>query len=758
MFSKLNILRHSLISKLILAVGLTLLVSMTAWSYYAIDHQKKTAMNNIVEATERLSTTVKLGAHYAMTLNSRDDIKQIINNISKQPDIEHIRIYNKKGRIKFSNRSEEIEHRTNILAEACIVCHRARPPLVDLSLEQRTRIYSSPSGERFLAILSPIYNEPGCSAARCHFHPADKKILGALDLAVSLEETDQEMAALTRRTFGAAALVILIASTAIIVIILMFVRRPMTRLIDGTRQIARGRDFSGIKVNQDDEMGQLAGAINQMGREIIDKQKELNKQRDEYLNLFETVPCIITVQDRNYKLLKYNKEFKEKFRPRPGDYCYQAYKGLSEKCPVCPMEKTYLDGKHHFTEETGYKQDGSPRHWVVRTSPIYDRDGNITACMEVCLDITQRKKLEVDLEISEKKYYAIFNNIPNPVFVLDQDNLTVVDCNDSVTGVYGFSKSEIIDHSFLELFLASEREQYWEILKNSAEIDQVRQLTRNGLPIYVAVRISPSEYPGKKVLLITTSDITKRLEAEQQLIQASKLATLGEMATGVAHELNQPLTVIKTASSFFIRKIDRDEPISREILKSLAGEIKTHVDRSTRIIDHMREFGRKAEENLELVQVDRAMKKAFEFFSQQLKLREIEVNWDIEPGLPRIMADPIRMEQVFMNLLINARDAIEEQWDLDPRPGGKKIFIKARKNGPQIVIRVEDNGAGIPEAVADKIFEPFFTTKEVGKGTGLGLSLSYRFIQDCRGKIRARPADSGGAVFFIEFPIPEEEQ
>ena len=112
MFSKLNILRHSLISKLILAVGLTLLVSMSAWSYYAIDHQKKTAMNNIVEATERLSTTVKLGAHYAMTLNSRDDIKQIINNISKQPDIEHIRIYNKKGRIKFSNRSEEIEHRT----------------------------------------------------------------------------------------------------------------------------------------------------------------------------------------------------------------------------------------------------------------------------------------------------------------------------------------------------------------------------------------------------------------------------------------------------------------------------------------------------------------------------------------------------------------------------------------------------------------------------------------------------------------------
>ena len=534
-----------------------------------------------------------------------------------------------------------------------------------------------------MAILSPIYNEPGCSAARCHFHPADKKILGALDLAVSLEETDQEMAALTRRTFGAAALVILIASTAIIVIILMFVRRPMTRLIDGTRQIARGRDFSGIKVNQDDEMGQLAGAINQMGREIIDKQKELNKQRDEYLNLFETVPCIITVQDRNYKLLKYNKEFKEKFRPGPVITVIRRTRDCLKNVRSVPWRKPIWTANTTSPRKPGTNRTAAPGTGWSGHPPSTTGTGTSRPAWKSVWTSPREKNWEVDLEISEKKYYAIFNNIPNPVFVLDQDNLTVVDCNDSVTGVLRFfpkARSSIIP--FWNCFWRRNGSNIGRYLKNSAEIDQARQLTRNGLPIYVAVRISPSEYPGKKVLLITTSDITKRLEAEQQLIQASKLATLGEMATGVAHELNQPLTVIKTASSFFIRKIDRDEPIPREILKSLAGEIKTHVDRSTRIIDHMREFGRKAEENLELVQVDRAMKKAFEFFSQQLKLREIEVNWDIEPGLPRIMADPIRMEQVFMNLLINARDAIEEQWDIDPRPGGKKNIYQGPEKRP----------------------------------------------------------------------------
>ena len=145
------------------------------------------------------------------------------------------------------------------------------------------------------------------------------------------------------------------------------------------------------------------------------------------------------------------------------------------------------------------------------------------------------------------------------------------------------------------------------------------------------IRISPSEYRGKKVLLLTTGDDTKRLEAEQQIIQASKMATLGEMATGVAHELNQPLSVIKTASSFFMKKITRKEPIKDEILLTLSQEIDSHVDRATRIINHMRLFGRKSEMTLENVQVNDVLKSAFEIFSQQLKVRGIAVEWDLYP-------------------------------------------------------------------------------------------------------------------------------
>ena len=285
-------------------------------------------------------------------------------------------------------------------------------------------------------------------------------------------------------------------------------------------------------------------------------------------------------------------------------------------------------------------------------------------------------------------------------------------------------------------------------------INQVKQLNSQRRPLTVNIRISPAEYPGKKVLLVTTSDITKRLETEQQLIQASKMATLGEMATGIAHELNQPLSVIKTVSSFFIKKIDKKESIEDGILFKMLKKVDGNVDRAAKIINHMRQFARKSDLDLEKVQVNEVLQKAFEIFSQQLKVRGIEVLWDIDNGLPRINADPGRLEQVFINLLLNARDAIEEKWG--PQEGGpvdKRIVLKTKIDGSNVVCKVCDTGKGVPQSIADKIFEPFFTTKEVGEGTGLGLSISYGIVKDCGGSIKVVPHRPEGACFVLKFPI-----
>lgn len=745
-------LRHSLVTKLILGVGLIILLSISIWAYFSIRYQKERLRRDIVAETERLGNTIKLGAHYAMMNNSRNDINQIIKNISRQEGIENVRIYNKEGEIKFSNHPAEVDRISDIKSEACNVCHRSAPPLTDCALEDRTRIIDSPRGYRQLGIISPIPNQPGCSTDGCHFHSPDKKILGIMDIVISLKKTDEEVLFLEKGVIGFAAMTFLVISAIILVLVLKFVNRPIRQLIKNTWAISKGDYSDEVTIDQFDEVGQLAKAIKQMGREIGEKQAQLNKQRNQYQTLFETVPCIITVQDKNYKLVGYNREFSDRFDPQPGDYCFYAYKGRATKCPNCPVEKTFKDGKSHSSEEVGISKDGTPTHWIVRTSPIKDENGEIIAAMEMNLDITHHKELEDELERSEKKYRDIFNNIRNPIFVLDAETLEMIDCNNSVQNVYGYARDEIVGKSFLTLLPENEKSHYVGELKSASVINQVKQFRKDNEIIFVDLWVSPSEYPGKDVLLVTTSDITQRLETEQQLIQTSKMATLGEMATGVAHELNQPLAVIKTASSFFMKKVKKRESIDDEILFTMSEEIDSHVDRATRIINHMRQFGRKSDLKLDEIQINEVLEKSFEIFSQQLKVRGIEVDWEVAENLPLIMADAGRLEQVFINLLINARDAIEEKWELkSSQKGDKKITLRSRAEGGQIIVEVQDTGGGIAASIIDKVFEPFFTTKNAGKGTGLGLSISYRIVHDLRGRIAVVSPEGEGARFIVTF-------
>jgi histidine kinase len=752
-----TVIRKSLALKLIATAGLSLVLSVAALSYVAIIHQEEILMSYVVSEADRLGNTIKLGTRYAMMINSRDDLNQIITNVGSQPGIQAVRVYNKEGQIKFSNVASEVDTVTDIRSQACTVCHQSTPPPADVPLERRTRLFTDPNGQRRLGIISPIHNEPGCSE-NCHFHPADKKILGAIDVVLSLEATDREIDAFQTRSVAFTFIVLAGMGLAIFVFMGRFVIRPIRKLITGAQLIAEGGQCTRIDIDQPDEMGTLVHTIERMGKSISDKQIELNRQRDEYQALFSQVPCIITVQDRNFRLLRYNQEFREKFRPRPGDTCYHAYKGRSDKCPNCPVEQSFKTGRSYTSEESGIDADGVMRHWLVTSSPIKNADGEVVAAMEMCLDISSRKQLEDKLEKSERKYLAIFKNIPNPVFVLDQSNLDILDCNESVKPVYGFERAELLGTNFLSLFPEDDRESYSVRLHQKSLHDRVINIAKDGRRIFVTVRLSPSEFSGQKVLLVTTSDMTKRLETEQQLIQASKMATLGEMATGMAHELNQPLTVIKTAASFIRRKIDRGEALASEILATLAQEIDAHVDRASKIINHLREFGRKPEMKLEPVDVVEVLKRALDIFSQQLKLREIEVLQEIESDLPPVMADAGRLEQVFINMLINARDAIEEKWSekqtgAGAPQGAKRISLKAGLAGRRVRVEIADTGCGIPTGVKNKIFEPFFTTKRVGKGTGLGLSISYGIIQDCGGTIQAESEPGAGAGFIIALPV-----
>jgi len=555
------------------------------------------------------------------------------------------------------------------------------------------------------------------------------------------------------------AFILLISiSTAVSLYIFFFVSRPLKQLLSKTRRIVQGDYEPEITAYTSDEVGWLAQSLGEMQEEIKSKTLQLQKTIDEFQTLFESVPCYITVQDKNFRILRTNREWAKDFGDRIGEYCYHAYKGRETKCVDCIVEKTFRDGKIHTSEEIGKKRDGTTAHFIVSTAPIKNEKDEIVAVMEMSTDVTSLRLLEDELKKSEEKYRHLFNNEPNPIFVIGQEDLQILDANQRAIQHYGYTRSELQKMTFLDIVSPGNRARIKSLSTNrSSVLDKIQHIKKDGGLIYVDIRSSPVEYLKRNALIITASDITERLQTEQQLIQAGKMATLGEMSAGVAHELNQPLSVIKTGTNFFIDKIKKAEKIEENALKTIAQEMDIQVDRATKIINHLREFGRKTDITKVEVQLNECIKGAFTMLGRQLEIRQIKVVLDLDEQLPPIMADMNQLEQVFINMIINARDAIEERVT---RLGGDEqiLTIRTSLRDGSVVAEVSDTGIGIPDEVKSRIFEPFFTTKEVGKGTGLGLSISYGIVRDFNGTIEVESKFGKGTTFRLAFPVETSPQ
>jgi C4-dicarboxylate-specific signal transduction histidine kinase len=247
----------------------------------------------------------------------------------------------------------------------------------------------------------------------------------------------------------------------------------------------------------------------------------------------------------------------------------------------------------------------------------------------------------------------------------------------------------------------------------------------------------------------TTAEMERRehelREKQEQLVQAGKLATLGELTTGVAHELNNPLNNIGLFVGNIIDRMRVGEQEPGRIVDDLERVVE-QVHKATEIITHLRTFGRAAPVALEPVAVQDVIERALSLVQEQLRLRLISVELDFLPASPVTLGNPIQLEQVFINLLTNARDALE-------KTERKEIEISCSVQGDMARVVVRDSGPGIRPGLEQRIFDPFFTTKEVGSGTGLGLSITYGIVQEHGGTISVESAPGEGASFAVELPL-----
>jgi C4-dicarboxylate-specific signal transduction histidine kinase len=253
----------------------------------------------------------------------------------------------------------------------------------------------------------------------------------------------------------------------------------------------------------------------------------------------------------------------------------------------------------------------------------------------------------------------------------------------------------------------------------------------------------------------TTTEIERReqelRDKQEQLVQAGKLATLGELTTGIAHELNNPLNNIGLYVGNVIDRIELGlaENDKDDMLRELDGALE-QVRKASEIITHLRTFGRAASVVFEPIAVNDAIERSLALMREQLRLRQIAVELDLAEDAAVVSGNPIQLEQVFINLLTNARDALVDAPE-------RVIRIACELRPPVVAVTFADTGPGIPAGLEQRIFDPFFTTKEVGAGTGLGLSITYGIITEHGGTISVESSPAGGARFVIELPLAETE-
>ncbi|MBC2766157.1 MAG: PAS domain S-box protein [Desulfosarcina sp.] len=364
------------------------------------------------------------------------------------------------------------------------------------------------------------------------------------------------------------------------------------------------------------------------------------------------------------------------------------------------------------------------------------------------------KESQARLQESEVKYRSLFNRGPSPIFVLERDQYRILDANPRAEEVFGYTQKELKGMPFTDLGPFEDTDRAGGGNKGGEiVISRVQYLKKDGSPIHVNVHAIPARYGDVKAIIVAATDISEMVEKDSQLIQASKMTTLGEMSAGIAHEVNQPLNAIKMGSEFLEFMAESGRDIPETDLTAVVREISGQVDRAAAIIQRLRDFGRKSDFTKDRVQINRCVKSVLNIIGRQLALQNINVELELDDRIGPVMAHGNRIEQVIFNLITNARDAINQRQEKEEAPVDQTIRITSGQRDGHVRLTVADTGVGIPDAVKSRIFEAFFTTKKMGEGMGLGLSITSEIVEDSGGTIQIDGVPEGGTTFTLTFPV-----
>lgn len=457
-----------------------------------------------------------------------------------------------------------------------------------------------------------------------------------------------------------------------------------------------------------------------------------------YGRVMDLMPEIILILEKGGRIIDWNRQAGEAFGLRRGDRMATLDRLIAPGQTDDVLKPLSLSQVVPSEEVKVVRSDGSIIDVRYEIKPLHGPKGEVRVL--IGRDITLDKQKDLDL----LRFSNVIQHTINPIQITDASGRMVY-VNPAFERASGITREELIGQNPRVLSSGKHDREFWgsvwkHISGGKLWTGRVENRRKDGAPFFTELVISPIMDAGGHVVgfLGAHRDITEQIILEQQLVRSQRMESIGTLAAGIAHEVGNPLTAISSLVQVLQRTVQ--EPFATEKL----GLINSQINRIAKIIRDLVDFSRPSTHVSKPTDLNQILNDALNIVKYGKKVKDVTFSLDLDGQLPTVRIVPDQIVQVFINVLMNAVDA------LDGKPG--TITVSSRSTDSVIDVAVSDTGKGIPVAEVEKIFEPFYTTKGVGKGTGLGLWVSYGIVKSFNGDILVESIPGEGSLFTIRLP------
>lgn len=742
-------------------------VSLLAGTLLLLDYhvQKRAAREQVQADAYNLASSLR---HPIQALLARQDygiLRAMIESIAGDRRVKHILLLDERQRILVTYRSDLAGKEIRAVLPNAL-------PVLKRALDERRVLCQPLSDDALYLAIAPI-----STTAEQHFATgATSALVLALDLA-PIEASLKTHLSISLFTYTLNGVVF---ALLIFLILDQAVATPVRRLARALRRIQQGDLGVRVRIPFLIELGDLARAFNDMvvrlrayhealrhrHRELEELYQATYWMKEQYRRLVELAQEGIIIVDAEEIIRYVNPAFAHSVGYTEEELIGRSIMSLipEEEHPLVAAETE----KRRRGERSRYElrmrtKEGETRTFLIAVGPLWDEAGAFAGALAVTVDITELKQKEEALRRSEKRYSDLYNNAPDGYHMLAPDG-TFLEINETELRWLGYRREEVVGR--LTVFDVTDergRQALEHALSQLAEgratheveLEMIR-CDGTHFPARMNIVAEFDEQGGYRGCRATVRDITEQKSLEQQLLQAQKLEAVGALAGGIAHDFNNLLTGMLGFTELALRELEPKDPRT-ELLRNVL----TLGQRGARLVRQLLSFSRRMDAHRTVIDPR-------EFLTEMVGLlrrilpETITIRLDIPEHVGNLEADPVQLQQVIMNLAVNARDAMPERGTLTiscasvtlTQPGTPPLPSDAPP-GRYLRLSVADTGIGMPPDVQARIFEPFFTTKEVGRGSGLGLSVVYGIVRAHGGFITVQSALGQGSRFDIYLPITE---